>query len=504
MAINKQRLVLRFQEATGCTESKAQKHTQNYLWQCALAMLRDHFTDQAGARYYINQTQIQDTLNTIMVGGKRYYIWQTFQSFPERVFDIVQTGNNLIKEYSMAQSRYTMEEVLQQCGTPEELWNEVYKKHFAQEILDQQYDIAQIDLRSLNNYIKSNQAIDRAGKSPAQAQELDRNLKHAQKIHMLASAADGELIQIHSPSSFGRKYYSGPNLQNTPKIVRHAALGNCHEYDIESSVFAWKLSRIRKIAQEHNTTVSMPATLEYLDHKSAIRRRLAQAVFGSTEPGYINIIKEFITAIGFGAPLRGVGYVADQKYQKPALSQIITAKTKLDLAMQDSWVKQFYDEQTEMNDVLVVLAKITMLDELQAVPELWDKSGTRLKTNSLVSYLYQHAEREILDWAEQFCASSDVLLTVHDCIYTRHPIDLVEFRVGLRQHGEYFKCSHEQHRAYTWEDPVSPSDPFYDPRDYRKPPVASGVHSKEGFQDGSGYVEADYDPDLDPWLEQNP
>ena len=135
MAINRTRLELRFQEATGCTPAKAQKFTQHYLWLCALEMLQDHFSDDAGSKYYINQTKLQNTLNTIQVNKQRLYAWRIFQSesFPERVFDIVQTGNNLNRELSMAQANYTMEEVIMAAGTPQELWNQVYQQQYAQE-----------------------------------------------------------------------------------------------------------------------------------------------------------------------------------------------------------------------------------------------------------------------------------------------------------------------------------------------------------------------------------
>lgn len=508
MTINIQRLVLRFQEATGCTEIKAQKHTKQYLWLCALEMLHDNFTDQSGSGYYINATKIQNSLREIEVKKQKFWVWKTFQSFPERVFDIVQVGSNLNKELTMAHARYTLEEVILQAGTPEELWAEIYQNQFAQEILVKDYHVVPVDQRSLANYIKSNLSNNRDNPrtSTKEIEALDRNLKHAQKIWMLAQAGSGELLQICNPSAFGRMYYKGPNLQNTPKVVRHAALGECHEYDIESSVFAWKLSWFKQICQMYNTQISMPATLEYLDHKKAIRNRLAQAVFGSTESGYVGLIKEFITAIGFGAPLRGIGYMADSKYQKPALAQIIKSKTKLDLAMQDPWVQEFYQEQNDMNDAIVALAKVSLTDELASIPELWEKGQKKLKSNSVVSYLYQHAEKEILDWAEEFCADREVLLTVHDCIYTRCPVNLAEFRSGLQGFGEYFKLSHEDHRSWSWEDPVSKDDPFYDPREtvVVKQTQQYPNTSKLDFYNGSGHDGTqEYNPEHDPYIEHH-
>jgi hypothetical protein len=506
MAINRTRLELRFQEATGCTAAKAQKFTQQYIWLCALQMVRDNFTSQAGSNYYINQTHIQDTLNTIMVQGKRFYVWQTFQSFPERIFNIISTGSNLNKELSMAQAKYTMEEVVMAAGTPEELWNEIYQKQYSQEISTQDYDVVTIDQKSLGNYIKSNLSQDRNNPKISQdlLNEWDRNLKHAQKIWMLALAGGGELLQIRNESTFGRRYYKGPNLQNTPKMVRHAALGACHEYDIESSVFAWKLSWFKEICKIHSTTIKMPATLEYLDHKRALRKRLAQTVFDTTADWAVKTIKEFITAIGFGAPLRGVGYVADGRYQKPALAQIITTKNRLDRAMADAWVQEFVQEQTNMNDAIVALARVNMIDELKTVPELWEKGGKKLKGNSVVSYLYQHAEREILDWAEQFCEDREVLLTVHDCIYTRRPVKLAEFRAGLSEFGDFFKLEHIEHRPYGWEDPVLPTDPFYDPREaiVAKRNQTYDTRAVVDHWNGTGYNgTAEYDIEDDPYFD---
>ncbi len=405
----------------------------------------------------------------------------------------------------MAQSRYTMEDVIQSIGTPEELVAEVYNP-FETEITHQAYDLVPIDMRSLENYIRSNLAQDRDNPrtSTELVEEWDRNLKHAQKIWMLATASGNQLMQIRNESAFGRRYYKGPNLQNTPKMVRHAALGRCHEYDIESSVFAWKLSWFRSICKNYNTAISMPATLEYLDHKSAIRKRLAQIVFGSETDWDVKIIKEFITAIGFGAPLRGVGYVVDNRYQRPALAQIITARTRLDRALADPWVQEFVQEQSQMNDAIVALARVNMAEELAQVPELWEKGLKKLRSNAVVSYLYQHAEREILNWAEQFCEDREVLLTVHDCIYTRRPVKLVEFRSGIQAFGEFFRLEHKEHRAYGWEDPVLPTDPFYDAREavVAKRNQRYDAGQKADHWTGAGYTGTEeYDIEQDPYFD---
>ena len=503
MTINRERLALRFEERTGCSFKTAQKKTQQYIWVSALQLLQ-HLSKDAGSRFYIDQTLLQNTLQDVRIQGQRHYVWKTFQSFPERIFNIVATGSNLTERLTMAEINYRMEDILLAAGTPEELAIELYKP-YNEMIQRDEYDLIPIDMQSLGNYIQSNRAIDRdAPQNRRQSDELDRNLKQAQRILMLASANNNQLMQVLSPSAFGRKYYQGPNLQNTSKIVRHAALGHCHEYDVESSVFAWKLSWFRAICTHMNHSESMPATLEYLDHKQAMRRRLAQVVFDTESDWAVDRIKELITAIGFGAPARAQGYRIENRYQKPALATIVYPTARLDRALADPWLSEFIAEQRHMNDVIVAMGRVNHQDqEWKTIPELLDRAG-RLRPNSVIAYLYQTAEREILDWAEQFCEDREVLLTVHDCIYTRSPVKLVDFREGIKAFGEFYQLEHHEHRAYAWEDPVLATDPFYDPREVRVVQRNQQYHNQQRIDhwSGAGYNGSqEYDPELDPYFE---
>jgi hypothetical protein len=503
MTINSQRMALRFQERTGCSAATAQKKTQQYIWHSAQQLLRHHKKD-AGSSHYIDQTTLQNTLQDVKIKGQRHYVWKTFQSFPERIFSIRETGSNLTERLTMADTNYSWWDIMQAAGTPEQLAVEIYRP-FAQQIQRDEFDLVPIHMSSLNNYIRSNRAHDRdAPQNRRLAQELDHNLKCAQAIQLLAEANDNCLMQVRSESTFGRRYYRGANLQNTPRIVRHAALGNCHEYDIESSVFAWKLSWFRAICAHVNHTQAMPATLEYLDHKQALRRRLAQSVFDTEANWAVSVIKELITAIGFGAPARAQGYQVENRFQKPALATIITARSRLDRALADAWLTEFIQEQKHMNDVIVAMGRVNGLDqEWRSIPELQDRAG-RLRPNSVIAYLYQSAEREILDWAENFCAESEVLLTVHDCIYTRRPVRLADFRSGIQAFGEFYRLEHTSHQAWTWQDPVLPTDPFYDPRDdWVNRRNLRWDHSRTtDLWTGAGHDGSQaYDPELDPWLD---
>lgn len=63
----------------------------------------------------------------------------------------------------------------------------------------------------------------------------------------IASVMDGYYVQRKKPSAFGRMYYEGVSVQNINKDLRSAVLGDCWEYDIRSSVVAWKMGWAKAI-----------------------------------------------------------------------------------------------------------------------------------------------------------------------------------------------------------------------------------------------------------------
>lgn len=506
-------LSLRFQDATGCTEAKADRLTQQYLNLCVIQIVK-HLNKDAGERVYVSLSAIQNQLGDITVRGQRFYAFKTFQSFPERILVPIQIGTNLTEELTMAEINYKLEELLIAQGDAQELFQELYREFG--DLPDQAIDFVPIDQFSLDSFIKGNLNQNRT--DPAHARTVNNYLYHALRIQLIARAANGQMPHIINESQFGRRYYRGPNLQNTPRIVRLAALGTCYEYDIESSVFAWKYSWFTDICNNQNETVSMPATLEYLDHKSAVRRRVAQAVFDNAEEGYVEIIKEAITAIGFGASARVSGYVVNGMYEPTALNTIIRAKTRLQRFLDDEWVQEFMAEQRSINSVIVEFARLQGMEpHFRTIPELIDR-GDRLRANSVVSYLYQQTERKILDYLMQQCADRQILLTVHDCIYTRRAINMLETREGLKQFGEYFDISAEHHAGFAYNDQQQEHQQrmaelerqaqqlaLAAGRTYQKPgrkfiqPIRD--NSDSAVWTGAGYDGTEYDPELDPFYD---
>lgn len=506
---NRDELVMGFQQATGCKLPQALRHTHAYI-RHSVAQILSHLNKHTQSdAVYVSFTAIQNALSSIMVQGRRFYVWQVFQALPQRIFVPVIIGNNIHEKLTMTKLNYDLEELLIAAGDSTQLVNLLYQIK-----PDDAVEHIQIDLSSLRSYIAANLAIDR--KDPRQTRRipaLNNYLYHALRIQLIAEANAGMMPHVIAESEFGRRYYRGPNLQNTPKVVRLAALGTGHEYDIESSVFAWKLSMITQLAHAVGDTVSFPYTLDYLDHKTAMRRRITQEVFDSTEAGYTKIIKQAITAIGFGAPARLTGYTVNGKYEPAALNTIITASTRLQRFLTDSWVKGFVQEQQTMNKFIFDYAVLTQEQELRSVRGLVTPQG-RLRSNSVVSYLYQHHERAIMDYIVAECADSDIRLVVHDCVYTRRPVRLREIREGIMKFGPYYRITHEPHQGYAYDPDLEAHQariraeeqfaaqvfgkPVHNPRPRPRPQRSATTD----LYDSPALYEANYDPDLDPYLEE--
>jgi hypothetical protein len=525
-------LALQYQHDTGCTQTKAEAAALEYVVVCYKQILK-HITKHEREFYYISQSDMRKILGDTVVAGKRYYTFNVFQASKHRIFSAVEIGNNINGKLTMARLQYDfdqMEQIITASGRANELVDYLYKTNEMSEVEKLSCEMIPIDVQSLRSFLAGNANIKRDGS--ARAKKADLYALHATRIIMIAGEYDNHMPHYVNESEFGRKYYRGPNLQNTPKVVRNAALGNSHEYDIENSVFAWKLSVVSQICNAMGENgFTAPATLEYLQYKVAKRRQLTETVFGNSEAGYIHYIKQAITAIGFGAPLRSGGYKTDGKYEPLALSECIKSTKLLDKFLNDSWVQAFTNEQKIMNDIIIEYVCMQGAgDHLMSIGELVNGRG-KLKTNSVISYLYQQTERQILTKMCEFSNDRDVLLTVHDCFYTRRPINLREARYELKQIGEFFDISHEEHRAFSYDHDVEDHKRFIRSEEQRvarlnnKPvhdsvndynPVKAMLEFQDNYRgdwdchdgkcyDGSNrneaYSMASYDRDLDPWYD---
>ena len=237
-------------------------------------------------------------------------------------------------------------------------------------------DVTEINTRSLKAYIDKTQYTYNNNKHNY-SDKLTTRIKQAKRIYAIAKLLDGKLVQIISESDFGRKYYKGPNLQSVHKDVRHAALGDCIEFDIANSVYAWRYNLVKDI----DPSTCYAATLDYLEFKKCYRKDLAEVVFGDvkemSKEAKIKIIKQAFTAISFGArgTVETVGWHINGKAKTLAINEIITSPAKRELFLKHTFVNAFIKEQELISKIIFDAEK----DELKQ--KIYFKDKKRIKRN---------------------------------------------------------------------------------------------------------------------------
>lgn len=393
----------------------------------------------------VSFTGIREAFNTRLTqpDGTKIY-WYKYLQAHYPLLTVHRNGykNNNKGEYAMVTTTIDIEVLLAGKST-KDLIKHLYPDL---ELLEtDQCDWVPIDLQSLGNYIKSNTAI--TERNPT----LNNNLKQARIIFDVAEYFEGNFPQIIKESIFGRRYYKGVSLQSSPKIVRQAALGHCHSYDISASVFAWKFWAAKDIDPE----IKLPGTIDYLDFKSTQRKRLTYAVYGNTSDYNVKRIKAAFAAIGFGARAQnGVWKDNNGNTQYSALNSSLGRKDFVEKFLADEWVKEFIEEQKAINKLLFAAFKEVASAEVKALIQGDAKVLTEARA---IAYMYQQAERSLIEKAMRVAEDDEVLLLVHDGFYTRraaHRVDVKEVIANEFAVPGYTmpSCDHEECQPYAYAD----------------------------------------------------
>ena len=270
-----------------------------------------------------------------------------------------------------------------------------------------------IDVDSLKRYEKS-LLLKALSSRPIEA---DRQI--IRRVLDVAGYFNNVLPQRINQHYFGRQYLRGVNLQSSPREIRYAALGDHWEIDIEASAFAWRVFYV----ENHNLNVSTKITRQFIKNKAALRKDVAQDVFGNTRKDSIDVIKEALTALSFGAKLNGTStqYYCQQKQQWVKTSLITTFEAigrnsahYLKRFANNEFVQTFNKESNSVKN---------------AIYKHWKESDGRLNEHILVNgkpkegkvlaMLYQTHERKVLDAMTGCFADNNVLLRCHDALYVR-------------------------------------------------------------------------------------
>ena len=323
-----------------------------------------------------------------------------------------------------------------------------------------QFDPVKVDMRSLESYILwlSTEASMLTKDKKASA------LRQARTILGCSTVLNGWYLQRKKPSAFGRMYYEGVSVQNVNKELRAAMLGNCWEYDIRSSVIAWKMGVATPyLAQLPNggdadIRSAFPCTLNYLEDKGDFMRTVRLYVFHDLGKDLaefqIKLLKQAFTAISFGARLASHGWQdSSGHWSNPALVDILKNQDERNRFFNDPTVRAFIREQNTLDNYLFAQFKRQHADLLK-LAYLQTHSG-RVSKAKVLAYLYQHGETQVMDIVRATAAANGraPIADVHDAIFFKQRLGAelkaeIEWQMRAQTGNAYWHLTPKQLRRY--------------------------------------------------------
>jgi len=203
-----------------------------------------------------------------------------------------------------------------------------YQVEWRLEKLNELFDWVPVDIPSVKAYVVWLETESKLIKGA----KKDTALRQALTIIGVATHTRGHFVQRRKISPFGRLYYEGTSVQNVNRELRRAMLGNCWEYDIRSSVIAWKMGFARSYLHDQGLASDIkahfPLSLLYLEHKADFMATIRHYVFTQDSPVpkdlQTALLKQAFTAISFGARQTATGWLdAAGNWNNPALVEII-------------------------------------------------------------------------------------------------------------------------------------------------------------------------------------
>jgi hypothetical protein len=293
---------------------------------------------------------------------------------------------------------------------------------------DKIFDTVPVDVDSLKSYILW-LCTDAKHLS---ASRLEVYVQQAMQILCIAKHTNGFYLQRKKISQFGRTYYQGVSVQNVNKTLRRAMLGNCWEYDLRSSVVAWKLNFARELSvtidPNKDYRRNFWSSLWYFEARKEFLADVRHATFSKkacTSVDFQNgLIKEAITAISFGARADVRGWKSsDGSWTNPALTQILTNAQEREAFLQSFTIQAFIQEQAWFDDYLST-------GLLAHDPELYFSdllsAGKRPSRSKAVAYLYQQSETRVMDVARMTLAKHGIkpIANIHDAFIVRNKLSI--------------------------------------------------------------------------------
>lgn len=323
------------------------------------------------------------------------------------------------------------------------------------------FDIVPIDMKSLRNYMHwiQHDATMIEGKKKFQI------ITQADAIMRVAQHTNGFYFQRKKESAFGRQYYSGTSVQNVNKELRRAMLGHCWEYDIRSSVFAWKMGHARECYETLKTSDTFEQvfsqTILFLEDKKDFMASLRYYTFkeDSNVPRDLQdkLLKQAVTAISFGARRGTNGWKkADGEWSNPALVEIFKNNEERERFLNCPIIKKFISEQN-MLDKFIYQTCREANPPFMSLPEVRTQCGVLSKAK-VIAYLYQHFETQVMDVVAEEIERRGrlVLARIHDAI-------IIDKRLGVDNKIEIEEVMRDATMNPYWHLTAKELEPFERP-----------------------------------------
>lgn len=364
---------------------------------------------------------VSNSCGRAKIDGRTHYIYALMQESPATSLVIVaHCGSNLTQKVSRVCLNHKFKkDIMEELKS---MHTELNPAHL-QELREKANVQISVDVLSLESYIKATKAaLARPQHSAAYEEKLLRNYLVANQVLSMVERDDKSAFvwEYWEEIDSGRIHGHGLSLQRLPKEVRHAALGRCYRYDFKAASYALMTSFAVQIDPE----LKVAALRDYIQHRSAIRRRVAEDVGISEE-----WMKSIFTSLGFGAQLNDSpftsirGRLGAEKCQRLMSNSEFAAITKQLAQVSKTILKALGSEDFEFLG--------------RTYNSINPRDQRKRNKRQLLAWVYQCMERAALDTlVEAMPDSYQVKLLVHDCIYLDRPLaahDLADIKWRLQE-----------------------------------------------------------------------
>jgi hypothetical protein len=298
-----------------------------------------------------------------------------------------------------------------------------------QQLVD--YDIVEIDVQSLQNYIHTLIASQQNLK-PLQE---ETNARQAIAILRIAQLNNNFFPQKKKHSEFGRTYYEGHSVQSVHKTLRKAMLGTSFEYDAKSCVINWKYAFAQDYLNSINSTTSVneefSGTQHYLFEKKNFYQQVVADTFDVTSTWTLaeqeEKVKQAITSLSFGAKMIEATWTSSNGVQKQtSIMDIFKFPDERRRFLKSALVVRFKWEQQNLDNYISKTFR-KQYSDINSLEILQSQSGRRSQSK-VIAWLYQHAETIMMDIVRDEIKKlgKTLLANVHDAVVIREQLSQSE------------------------------------------------------------------------------